>query len=593
MKKRPLVFQIFPVYFFIILLSLALVVFFSVRTFRHYHLQQISRDLISYIQLMASDVTTFLKTEDNAFLQQQSQTWAQHTNARLTLVDLNGRVLADSSHNPLEMDNHKNRPEILEAFQNGSGESLRFSNTLNRDLFYVAKLVPDQNHPLAVVRLSVPLLSIEETFREIYRNVFLIMLMIAIVAGWASLHLARRISRPLIAMQKTAKSYAEGKLSHRMTLPNTEEIAILANSMNTMAEKLSEQIQTVTRERNEREAILYSMVEGVLALDNQGKILSFNQAALNVFDIQSLEIYGKDFDEVFQNPTLLELVRELLQTQKTVEHEIVFEKAKGKIRLQTHGRLLKDANDDVIGVLIVFHDVTRLHQLEGMRKNFVANVSHELKTPLTAIKGFVETLQEGALHNPKQAEHFLDIIAKQADRLHETIHDLLTLSQIEKEAENKQVEFVKANINDIVQSAIDICQAKSNQNFVDIQFQPEEKPVYVKANLRLMEQAIINLVDNAIRYTEAGEEVCVFVKLQQNEVKILVQDSGPGIEKKHLSRIFERFYRVDKARARDSGGSGLGLAIVKHIVQTHLGHVDVESELGKGSVFQISLPLSH
>ena len=544
------------------------------------------------IDLVSDKVLTLIERGDTSQLQKSVEYWAKITTSRVTIIGLDGSVLADSEVNPKTMDNHSDRSEFVVALSTGFATAKRRSHMTGHDLYYVAKRISNEKAPVAVMRIAVPLLTVEDTFNQTRHEVLLVFVLVILAAGGASLFVAQRIAKPLTKLKATALAYAQGDLSHRMILSaSTDEVATLANSMNSMAENLEEQIHALTRERNERDAILFSMIEGVLALDPDENILSFNQATLDFFGIESQQILGKSLYEVFRHPDLIQFVERLLHAKSSLETELVIEKFENEKHIRAQGNLLQDANGKAFGVLVVFHDITRLRELEGMRKNFVANVSHELKTPLTAIKGFVETLDEGAIEDVKQARIFLKIIAAQTDRLSETIQDLLNLSQIERESDAGQMQFVQADICQIVYSAIEICQIKAEQKNIRIVCDAKEACV-TRANVRLLEQAALNLIDNAIHYSLQNSEVKIAIQKHAAEIEIVVQDFGPGIDKKHLQRIFERFYRVDESRSRHLGGNGLGLAIVKHIAQAHNGTVEVQSEMGKGSVFSVRIPIS-
>jgi len=355
-----------------------------------------------------------------------------------------------------------------------------------------------------------------------------------------------------------------------------------------MAVELRGHIDTVMRQRNEIEAVLSSMVEGVIAVDMEEQVISMNDAAAKMFGLNSSEAQGRSIQEVVRNTALQQFVKNALSSQETVEKEIVLS-SDGDRFLNGHGTSLCDVEGKQIGALIVLNDVTRLLRLEKIRREFVANVSHEIKTPITAIKGFVETLRDGAVENHEDAERFLEIIGKHVDRLEAIIEDLLSLSRIEQEAGREEVVLDEGRLKDVLETAIQVCEAGAMAKKIEIELSCAGKIV---ANLdpQLLEQAVVNLIDNAIKYSNDGGTVRVEASQRENETLISVRDQGCGIEKQHLPRLFERFYRVDKARSRQMGGTGLGLAIVKHIAQAHGGRVTVESIPGKGSIFTIHLP---
>lgn len=336
------------------------------------------------------------------------------------------------------------------------------------------------------------------------------------------------------------------------------------------------------------EAVLASMVEGVIAVDMDERVISMNQAAAQMFVCNPSAAQGRTIQEVVRNVVLHEFVRNTLSSQKPVEKDIVLHTGVERF-INGHGTVLRDARGEQMGALIVLNDVTRIRRLENVRREFVANVSHEIKTPITAIKGFVETLRDGAVKNPEDAERFLGIIENHAERLEAIIEDLLSLSRIEREAERGKISLVEGQVQDVVQMAVQVCEMSARAKDIKIEFSCD-KDIASKINAPLLEQAIVNLLDNAIKYSAEGSTIRVEVTQTAEEIIIDVRDQGCGIEKEHLPRLFERFYRVDKARSRQLGGTGLGLAIVKHITQAHGGQVSVESVPGKGSTFSIRLP---
>jgi two-component system phosphate regulon sensor histidine kinase PhoR len=486
------------------------------------------------------------------------------------------------------MDNHANRPEIIEALAGQTGQSLRFSNTLMQRMLYMAVPIKDQQNVLAVLRTSLPATAVETEIRSIQIKIALGGCIIALLAAGISWVVSRRISQPIENMKKSAEHFAAGDLSHRLTPPDTEEMGGLADAMNQMAAQLNERIETIISQRNQLETVLTSMLEGVIAIDTEERIVSINRAAAQLFDMEPANCQNKSIQEVIRSPALQQFIRKALSNKNPSEEDItVFQNEERVIDVKSSALL--DANRHQIGTLVVFHDVTQLRRLEDMRRDFVANVSHEIKTPLTAIKGFVETLQQGNVEKAKEKERFLGIIQKHVDRLNAIIEDLLALSRIEQENERKEINFQQAKIEDIFQAAIQLCRAKAEEKKIRIDFDCE-KDASAIFDSTLIEQAVVNLLDNALKYSEPQSTVLLKSELQNSEMIISVEDHGIGIAQKHLPRLFERFYRVDKSRSRKEGGTGLGLAIVKHIAHAHGGHVAVESKIGEGSRFSIHLP---
>jgi len=357
--------------------------------------------------------------------------------------------------------------------------------------------------------------------------------------------------------------------------------------MNEMAIQLSDRIDTITEQKNESEAILASMIEGVLAIDATGHLVSMNNAAANLLDVDAEKVQSRNIEEIFRNPDVQKFITDTLAGKGPSETD-VFMQADGGRYFHVNGAKLA-SKTSAAGAVIVLNDMTRMRRLEEVRRDFVANVSHELKTPITSIKGFVETLLEGAIKEPAQAKRFLQIIAKHSDRLNAIIEDLLSLSRLEIDTQQRSINFEPEKISTVIESAVEFAQVKAQQKQInlDVDCAPD---LAAPINAPLMEQAILNLIDNAVKYSDTDSTVSVTVDSDNDNISISVSDTGCGIEKKHLARIFERFYVVDKGRSRKLGGTGLGLAIVKHISNVHGGYVAADSTAGEGSTFTIVLP---
>lgn len=396
------------------------------------------------------------------------------------------------------------------------------------------------------------------------------------------------VNPALLRMREAAQCFAEGELGHKLHAAESQEFAELAEALNAMARRLDERIDALLRRNNEQEAVLTSMVEGVLAVDTEERVISLNSAAGRLLGANPKEMQGKSLQEVVRNADLRRFVASALICKQPVEGDVVLRNARDRV-LQANGTALRDPLGRGIGAVIVLNDVSRLRQLENMRRDFAANVSHELKTPITSIKGFVETLLDGAMRDPDDAERFLRIVARQADRLNAIIEDLLSLSRIEKEAEAADIVLQRVPLEETLSAAMHNVETKAAERGIRILLSGEPK-AEARINPPLLEQAVTNLLDNAIKYSEQGGQVELRVAKRDNEVLIEVRDQGCGIPEEHLSRLFERFYRVDKARSRKLGGTGLGLAIVKHIILAHRGQVAVESVPESGSTFTIRLP---
>ncbi len=455
-------------------------------------------------------------------------------------------------------------------------------------MMYFALPVVEDDKVVGVVRAALPVTAIERTFGQIYPKIIIGGLIIIFLSGLLSYYLSRRVSDPLERMRQVAMYFSKGEFDKRLPSGDALEINELAGAMNQMAGELDDKIKAVVNQRNELDAVLSSMVEGVLTFDTDERLIDVNSAGAKILGIDRDKARGRYVQEVVRHTELHRLVHTILQNKTQYEDEIEIE-GEGTRVLQMHGNILRSDKGQSLGVLVVLNDITRLRHLERVRRDFVSNVSHELRTPITSIKGFVETLREGAINNPIEAQKFLDIVAKHSDRLNSIIEDLLALSRIQ-EAETFETELEPSNLRSIFQTSIQACEvkARAKQISMDMECDPDLKAM-VKAPL--LELAMINLLDNAIKYSGEGSRVHIACAVNGREIEIRVIDEGPGIERKHLPRLFERFYRVDRSRSREVGGTGLGLSIVKHIVQAHRGRVDVESTVGKGSTFKIFLPV--
>jgi two-component system phosphate regulon sensor histidine kinase PhoR len=412
-----------------------------------------------------------------------------------------------------------------------------------------------------------------------------VLLLLAAALGWFMSH---RISQPLQEMRQGAERFAAGDFSHRLPIPDSIELASLALTLNRMAAQLAEQIAVIMQQRNEQEAILESMHEGVLALDTQERVITVNRAAEALLGVLATQAKGHTIQEVVRNVALQRLLAAALHSTEAATADIVLRGSEERF-LQATATALRDAQGRDIGVLVVLNDVTQLRRLENIRRDFVSNVSHELKTPITSIKGFVETLRDGALEDRAQAERFLGIIARHAERLHAIIEDLLALSRLEQGSDSYEIPRSESSLTDVIQAAILDCAARAEAQHVTV-IPTCAAELRAAVNAPLLEQALVNLLDNAITYSNPDSRVWVHVRQEDSMLIIDVRDQGVGIPYDHLDRIFERFYRVDKARSRERGGTGLGLAIVKHIVQVHGGQVSVTSTVGQGSTFTLRIP---
>lgn len=436
--------------------------------------------------------------------------------------------------------------------------------------------------------IAVRLASAEADIRQVLLELVLAGGVMGILAVSISLAVSWRIIRPIRELKEGTRHFAYGKLDFNIRITDSEEMSELADAMNQMAAQLNERIETEVNQRNKLEAILSSMVEGVVAVDMEERILSINPAASRIFGTRTVDLEGRGLQEMIRSLKLQQFVKKAINSAESMEGDIPLYQFDHRI-LHTQSVPLRDINDQRIGTLFILNDVTRLRQLENMRRDFAANVSHEIKTPITSIKGFVETLLDQNDTSPDEIHHFLTIIMKNVDRLTVIIEDLLDLARIERLYERSEFVLNEGNIYQLLESAIQICQGAFTAKNIRIELDCEPS-LMAPFDSHLLERAVVNLLDNAIKYSPPDSVIEIRAVSGEEEIEIRFRDHGIGIGKEHLPRLFERFYRVDKARSRKLGGTGLGLAIVKHIVQIHGGRITVESVPGSGSTFMIYLP---
>jgi two-component system phosphate regulon sensor histidine kinase PhoR len=508
--------------------------------------------------------------------------------ARVTIIGLDGTVLGDSELDGQkleEVENHLYRPEVQEALKTGTGESVRFSTTIQKNMLYIA--VPfGKEEAKGIIRLSLPLSEVEMVSNYLKKILFVSLILAFAVAALASLIASVFISQPLKKISALARKIAEGDFSKKITIKTKDEVEDLAHSFNFMSEEIRSKMDEIKTSRSRLEAVLLSMFDGVMVVDTKGNILLMNQTLKDFLKV-SQDPVGKKPLEVLRNIEVQEISERALSLHKGVEkREISILMPEEKILL-IHGTPITRA-DRTEGAVLLFHDITELRRLEKIRKDFVANVSHELRTPVSSIKGYAETLLDGALKEKKNAESFVKVILSDSNRLANLIDDLLDLSGIE--SGSLSLNLASCSIKSIVQRVVRELNKPAQKKSISINMDIPENTSSVLADDAMVAQVLYNLIDNAVKYTEPGGTIKITAKDEDKRVRIDVADTGAGIPKEDLSRIFERFYRVDKARSRQLGSTGLGLSIVKHIVEEHGGKVSAESELGKGSTFTFTLP---
>ncbi|MBI4384025.1 MAG: PAS domain-containing protein [Nitrospinae bacterium] len=589
MRKKRRLWQAFLVYSAFLLVFLACLAGYGFFSLEKILYGRASAESEARAQLIVPQVMDAIEARKWSDFDVLAKKLGENSDMRITFVLKSGEVAGDSEDDPARMDNHADRPEIKAALAGRPGLARREGARDGAAMIFAAVPVKKGGEVVAAVRTGLSAAAVERTLRAARVYSFWIMAVLAVFLAGSGFLISRRLAAALEAVKRGVQQFARGELKSGIDISAPMEISLVAEAMNKEAADWEEKFNAVLSQRALQDAVFSSMLEGVVAVDGEENLITLNQSAARLFQIDPEHARGRKFHEAIRNTLLRKFVGRALSSRDLAEEDIVVP-VDGKERiLQVRGTVLKDAQGRGLGALIVLNDVTRLRRLETVRRDFVANVSHELKTPITSIKGWVETLLDGAADDPVRARKFLEVVARQSDRLNAIIEDLLSLSRIEQEAETMSIVIEKGDILEVIEAAIADCSAKARQKDLTVKMKCDGD---MRANINqpLLEQALVNLIDNAVKYSEPGKSILVQALQSASEVTVSVHDEGCGIPDDHLPRLFERFYRVDKARSRQLGGTGLGLAIVKHIAQAHRGTVEVKSSPGKGSVFSIHLP---
>jgi len=525
----------------------------------------------------------------NTKIQKRIRTLGLNTNTRFTIIKPDGTVFADSEENPATMDNHANRPEILAARSHGHGITTRFSDTVNKKMMYYALPINRENLFLGYVRASLPLSVIDDRLSHVHTTVFFSMAMSILVALVLGFIVARGFAKPLAAMTAIAESMSGGNYNQRVSIERKDEIGSLAKALNKMAWSSRERLEIIALDNNKLLAILSGMVEGVVAVDKSETIIHLNEAAARIFGISSKKNIHRRIWEVTHSQELCQVFSVALNEETEITKKLKIVTSSRDQIVEVNASPFRDGGGELVGAVAILHDVSELERLETIRRDFVANVSHELKTPITAIRGLVETLIDDEEISPENRHLFLTKTMNQTLRLSTIVSDLLALSRIESAG----LDFIRAplDLRDVVTTSMQVLLPISEKKYILIESRVPDEPVEVQGDREALFQSVNNLLDNAIKYNSEKGTVTLYLYIDGENAVINVQDTGIGIEPMEQQRIFERFYRVDKARSRQLGGTGLGLSIVKHTALAHGGHLSVESIPGTGSTFQISIPL--
>ncbi|WP_127494957.1 two-component system histidine kinase PnpS [Paenibacillus glycanilyticus] len=574
----------------ILALSVTAAGLFMAKTFKDNHINALEDNMIREMHIILAK--TEWKQGDNAslfpYFTEEAENLKTYADTRVTFIAGDGTVLGDSDHAPETMDNHSSRVEVVKAHKDGIGRAIRYSDTLKENLLYVALAVNPSDPHSNVIRLAMSLKEVDKSIDQLWTVLIIGLLILFIVAAFISYRIALSLTRPLEQITKVAQRIKQMDYKARVKVRKQDEVGELGHAINAMAESLEVQMTRIRQNESQLESVLENMINGVMMIDPAGKILLMSRRAGELLGISTGELVGRNYAEAKQQYELSQLIQEALEGREHIREEITFYFPEERL-LELNLVPILQENQEFGGVLLVLADVTAIRRLERMRSEFVANVSHELKTPIAAVKGFAETLLGGAVNDEETARSFLQIIYDESDRLNRLIGDILALSKIE--SKRVPLYFSPVEMDSFMTKTVTMMEPEAAKKSIKLQLEMEHG-LYVEADEDRLRQIMMNVIANGVNYTPEGGKVSVHIEsIDEDHIRIQISDTGIGIPKKDLPRIFERFYRVDKARSRSSGGTGLGLSIVKHLVELHKGTIAVTSAVGVGSTFVIELPV--
>ncbi len=568
-----------------VLATLGLTLYISKHARRAYY-DTLETHLISQAQLMANTIAPALQTQADSpeALDALAQRWAAVLDQRITIIAPDGTVWGESHTDRQEMENHLYRPEVQRALHQGYGSDIRYSRTLGYDLMYTAASIHSGEELLGIVRLSLSLAEIEANVSQLRRTILASGLLTALLAVLLALYIAQRTTAPILHLTRTVQEMAAGNLSARVLPTTQDEVGQLNRAFNQMAEHLEEKMDILAQEQQQLAVVLTTMADGVIITDEAGKVLLCNPAALRILGIRQANVTGRTFAQAVYNHQLIDLWQRCRQTG--TEQRQTIEVGLPDIFLQAIITPLTAQGPPRI--LVIVQDLTQVRRLETVRRDFISNISHELRTPLASLKIVVETLQDGAIDDPPAARRFLGHMEQELETITQMVQELLELSRIE--SGKVPLNITPISVQEIIAPPLAQLRPQAARTQVTLNVALPDTPLMVLADADRIRQVVANLVHNAIKFTPTEGVVTVTATAQDDFVEISVADTGVGIPAADLPRIFERFYKAD--RARSGGGTGLGLAIAKHLVQAHDGKIWAESIEGAGSTFTFTLPLA-
>ncbi len=578
--KRNLFLKIFFSYLIIIFCSFLVLNFFIRDEIQKVMTSKIEGELLTYAELIDLNATS--KMPD------QLRLMANISGSRVTLADARGKVFADSEKDIAQLENHFSRPEIQEARLRGKGKATRFSQSLGVDMLYVAVPIKTKSEITGYVRLARPLHDVQSLVNHVYQKILWAICIVAVIALLVALFISYKLALPIRMMERFTEGLRHGEPQGSIILQTSDETKKLADNINYLVDELQSKIRLAHEEKSKLMTALTSINEGVLILNTDETIEFVSPSLGNMLVEPYGDISGKTLMEAFRNVELQKTFERFKQSRDTVSSEITLGSADPVIMgvsiSEVHGYPGEEKN------MIVFHDVTKLKKLERIRTDFVANVTHEIRTPLTAIIGYLETLQAGAIDHAEDARRFVDIMLKQAQRLNRLVEDLLTLSKIELGEVKFRIENVA--LPEVINSVLPLMEAGAAAKKIHLNNQVPEKMPPIVVDRDRLSQVLVNVLDNAVKFTPEGGQVTLSAEEKTGEVVVTIDDTGIGISREEIQRLGERFYRVDKTRSREMGGTGLGLSIVKHLMLAHGGKMEITSQLGRGTTVSLFFPMS-
>ena len=586
--QTPFFWRIYLNYTLVVLICTLVLAAILIGSISRHELQEVADTLRERAELASVLALEPLRTLNYPQLRDRVDGLAARTGSRFTVIDPRGVVLADSHEDPYRMGNHLQRPEVQSAMAQGSGFGTRFSQTLQEDFAYFAVPLEREGERLGFMRAALPARAIASDIQDLQAAVMTYACLVAFVALLVGYYLAYRIAMPVGRIARLAQDIARGDFDRRLPVVDRAGLGRLSEAINELARNSAQRVTEITADRNRLAAIFAGMVEGVIDVDEQQKILHINEAAAGLLGLNPKHCLNRPIWEEIRVQEITRALDQAMGSRDVVKTQMRLSRESDELVVDIYAASLSTSAGRPIGAVIVLNDITELEKLERVRTDFVANASHELKTPITAIRALAETLLGDEQIDPETVRRFLERIHLQSMRLSQLISDLMALSRLE--SRESGMEFGPVNMGDVVRRAVQsVDQARESKKQKILLDLPADK-VIVTGDYQNLSQLADNLVDNAVKYTPEKGEIRVGLKRQGEQVVLTVEDNGIGISPQYQQRVFERFYRVDKARSQSLGGTGLGLSIVKNIAEKHGGGVRLESQLGRGSRFIVTLP---